>query len=46
MRRLRSLFQALEREEDAAERENGQNCQSGQRPPGAEEQWESDAEDS
>jgi hypothetical protein len=46
MRRLRSVLADLEREEDAVEREKGQNCQSGQRPPGAEEQWESDDGDS
>ena len=38
MRRLRSLFADRELQEDAAEREKGQNCQSEQRPPGAEEQ--------
>ena len=46
LRRLVPALAALLSEQDAVEREKGQNNQSGQRPPGAEEQWESDAEDS
>ncbi len=44
-RRLMPFILDILRENDAAEREKGQNSQRAQPAPGSEEQWGSDEED-